>query len=75
MTGLRLTQEGVSENAFLERFGRSVQDVFSGEIDDLVRKGLLEWQLEDGRSGAPDRRLRLTKRGHLLGNRVFLRFV
>ncbi len=66
MTGLRLTREGVSAVTFRERFGQELEAVFGVEIEDLIRLGLLEWQAE---------RLRLTRRGRLLGNQVFIRFV
>jgi len=84
MTGLRLTQEGVSEGDFAARFGISLVEAFGKEIGDLVRLGLLEWSSTDSkadkRMGAEkrtetDRRLRLTKRGRLLGNQAFVRFV
>jgi len=66
MTGLRLTREGVSAVVFRERFGREVEDVFGKEIEDLTRLGLLAWQAQN---------LRLTRRGRLLGNQAFVRFV
>lgn len=66
MTGLRLTREGVSAETFHERFGRELDDVFREEIEDLIRLGLLAWQAD---------RLRLTRRGRLLGNQVFMRFI
>jgi oxygen-independent coproporphyrinogen-3 oxidase len=66
MTGLRLTREGVSAGIFRERFGREMDAVFGMEIQDLIRLGLLEWQAQ---------RLVLTRRGRLLGNQVFMRFV
>jgi len=66
MTGLRLTREGVSAEEFAGRFGVRMQDVFRKEIDDLTGLRLLEWV-------GPV--LRLTKRGRLLGNQVFIRFV
>jgi len=76
MTGLRLTQEGVSENEFQSRFGKSLREVYGNEIEELLKLGLIE-------SPSPSRRgargegeiLRLTKRGRLLGNQVFMRFV
>jgi len=74
LTGLRLTQEGASANVFRERFGRELPDVFGREIDDLIRLGLLEWSNDVGSSN-PDKRIRLSKRGRLLGNQVFIRFV
>jgi oxygen-independent coproporphyrinogen-3 oxidase len=76
MTGLRLTQEGISFSEFERRFGRSVDAVFGKEIEQLLKFGLLE------RIDSPLRmgeglgvRVRLTKRGRLLGNQVFMRFV
>lgn len=67
MTGLRLTQEGISQAEFQARFGQSIYDVYGKEIDDLLKLGLLENGL--------GKRIRITKRGRLLGNRVFMRFV
>ena len=74
MTGLRLTQEGVSEQEFHSRFGISMQDVFGKEMEELLKFGLIEWHSvgADGRAKPP---LRITKRGRLLGNQVFMRFV
>jgi len=69
MTGLRLTREGVSQVRFLDRFGESLTDVFGEEIQLLTEQQLLEW------SGETCDRLRLTRRGRLLGNQVFLRFI
>ena len=69
MVGLRLTQAGIAARTFQERFGEAVTDVFGAEIDHLTQVGLLEW-VENG-----DRRLRLTRRGRLLGNQVFMQFV
>ena len=50
-------------------------DVFGDEIKDLVRLDLLEWVDEILPGNRTDRHLRLTKRGRLLGNQVFMRFV
>ncbi len=70
ITGLRLTLEGIACRTFLERFGRELDEVYGKQIDELMRVGLLEWNDEkDGRA------LRLTRRGRLLGNQVFLKFV
>jgi len=41
-------------------------DVYAAEIEELIRFGLLEWEGDS---------IRLTKRGRLLGNQVFMRFV
>lgn len=69
MMGLRLVTEGVSERVFYERFGQSLFDVFKPQIERMVRLGLLEWQDKNGG------RLRLSQKGYLLGNQVFVEFV
>jgi oxygen-independent coproporphyrinogen-3 oxidase len=69
MMGLRLIQEGVPAQIFCMRFGQRLDEVFGIEIDDLVQAGLLEWFGERGDN------LRLTERGRLLGNQVFIRFI
>ena len=66
MTGLRLTVEGVSDGAFKARYGSTLEQVYSREIEELLQLRLLEWQGD---------RLRLTPRGRLVGNQVFMRFV
>jgi oxygen-independent coproporphyrinogen-3 oxidase len=76
MTGLRLTQEGVSTHEFQTRFGKSMQDVFGKEINELLKLGLIESPTPAGRGVRGEgENLRLTKRGRLLGNQVFMRFV
>ena len=81
--GLRLTQEGVSEAEFKNRFGTSMQDVFGKEIEELLKLGLIE-SLSPVRAERSDSEveargegkvLRLTKRVRLLGNQVFMQFV
>ena len=69
LMGLRLTEEGVSRAAFTSRFGVDIKNVFQDEIEQLIRSGLLEWEVRGGD------RLRLTTRGRLLGNQVFVKFV
>lgn len=69
MMGLRLVLEGVSNQDFLQRFGKNLQEVFGNQIDCLISIGLLEW------TGAIGKRLRLTKKGYLLGNQVFKEFI
>ncbi len=69
MVGLRLTQEGVSASAFEARFDQPLPDAFKKEIGYLLQARLLEWT--DG----TDPRLRLTQRGRMLGNQVFMQFV
>ena len=70
MVNLRLTQEGVSERTFHQRFGQTISEVFPQEVTRLTKTGLLEW-IDD----ADDRRLRLTQRGLMVGNQVFMQFV
>jgi oxygen-independent coproporphyrinogen-3 oxidase len=69
MMGLRLTREGVSKRGFFERFGLDLDDLFKAQIDRLTHLGLLEW------AGERADILRLTPRGRLLGNQVFVEFI
>lgn len=69
MMGLRLTQEGVSRSVFQNRFNQALDEVFGEQINELVTLGLLEW------IGVEKGILRLTARGRLLGNQVFMRFI
>ncbi|MDE2860549.1 MAG: radical SAM family heme chaperone HemW [Chloroflexota bacterium] len=64
MMGLRL-DEGVSLASFESRFGRRMDAVFGEQLAELTGLGLLE---------RDDSVVRLTARGRLLGNEVFLRF-
>ena len=66
MLGMRLTNEGVSTRVFSDRFDQQLVDVFGKEISELLELQLIEWFGES---------LRLTRRGRLLGNQVFMRFV
>jgi len=66
MLGLRLLDEGVSFEQFHRRFGVHLERRFSGELADLARLDLIE---------TDSQRVRLTARGRLLGNQVFLRFL
>ncbi len=67
MTGLRLVQEGVSEDEFQARFGRSMREVYGKEIDELLKLGLIE--------NGIGLKIKISQRGRLLGNQVFMRFV
>ena len=67
LNNLRLVKAGVTEADFRSRFGRELMEVYPDEIKELLGLGLLEWE--------GDSNLRLTERGRLLGNQVFLRFV
>jgi oxygen-independent coproporphyrinogen III oxidase len=66
MMGLRLVGEGVSSQNFYERFGERLEERFAKEIRSLAGKGLIEWGGDS---------LRLTQRGRLLGNQVFVEFI
>ncbi len=67
MMGLRLTRQGVSAARFRARFGLPLEAAYGAQIARLTALGLLEW--------AEGEALRLTPRGRLLGNRVFMAFV
>jgi len=69
MVGLRMTAEGVSAKRFKNRFGSDLEVIFADQLRHLLREGLIEW------INVPERAVRLTKRGKLLGNRVFMEFV
>lgn len=63
--GLRLNR-GVSEDAYLRRFGARPSDIFRDALESSIEDGLLE---QDGGT------LRLTPRGRLLSNEVFARIM
>jgi oxygen-independent coproporphyrinogen-3 oxidase len=65
MLGLRLA-EGVRAKRFERRFQEALATVFGDELTELRDLGLLAW---DGSVA------RLTRRGRLLGNQVFMRFI
>ena len=65
MMGLRLA-EGVDDARFRARFDVGLETAFGAELGQLQDLGLLTW---DGHVA------RLTPRGRLLGNQVFMRFV
>jgi len=71
MMGLRLLEEGVASQRFEQRFGASLDQTYATEIAELTACSLLE---RVPREGALER-IRLTHRGHLLGNSVFARFL
>jgi oxygen-independent coproporphyrinogen-3 oxidase len=77
MMGLRL-DDGVSDEDFHARFGRSLGDAYGPIIAETQSDGLLEWAERGNPDGGPDGgtglALRLTPRGRLLGNEVFARF-
>ena len=65
MLGMRLS-EGVTKSEFKQRFDIAMCDVYGTAISNLVATGLIE---DDGD------RIRLTRRGKLLGNVVFEAFI
>jgi oxygen-independent coproporphyrinogen-3 oxidase len=71
MMGLRLLEEGVTSRRFAQRFAVPLEQVYAAEIAELCAGGLLERVSRDGAL----ERIRLTQRGHLLGNLVFARFL
>ena len=75
ITGLRLTGEGIYLRNFYQRFGRELMDVYGNEIEALISLGLLERTNRTSEVIETSEVLRLTSRGRLLGNQVFLRFV
>jgi len=66
LMGLRLLEEGIPSGRFRSRFGLTPQEAFPEEVGRWQAEGLLELQ-ED--------RLRLTRRGWLLSNQVFVDLV
>lgn len=75
LMGLRLTEEGVSSRGFAERFGLPLADRFGREIDRLIGQGLVEWCKKTPGEGGSSDVLRITRRGRLLGNQVFMQFL
>ncbi len=66
MLGLRLVREGVRLDHFAALHGRPLPEAFPAEFDRLCRDGLL---VIDGH------RVRLTRRGLMVGNQVFAQFL
>ena len=66
MVGLRKVEEGVSKTDFMSYFAQPIEKLFEAQLDKLIKQGLLQ---DTGDS------IRLTRRGILLGNRVFAEFV
>lgn len=69
IVGLRLTEEGIDKVKFNKRFGKTLKEIYGDAISKLRKHGLLEWVGTDGD------RLRLTRKGRLLGNQVFMQFI
>ena len=75
MTNLRLTRTGITESDFRLRFGSGLLDIYPKEIEELIHNGLLEFAKTSELLENSEVCLRLTKRGRLLGNQVFMRFI
>ncbi len=68
MMSLRLTEEGINLDEFHARYGILLQSLFREQLHRLTARGLLEFS-DQGKH------LRLTRRGRLLGNQVFIEFI
>jgi oxygen-independent coproporphyrinogen-3 oxidase len=66
LLGFRLVGEGIRPSQFQARFRQEVETRYGPRLERLEADGLIERQAD---------RLRLTRRGRLLGNRVFEAFV
>ena len=64
--GLRLVEEGVEVERFRRRYGRTPAEAYPEILARLSAQGLIE---------ILPQRVRLTRRGRLLGNQVFARFL
>lgn len=74
INNLRLVKAGVADSDFRSRFGAQLLDVYPREIEELTSAGLLEG-VKTSEVFETSEVYRLTRRGRLLGNQVFLRFV
>jgi len=70
MMGLRLTEEGINTEQFTNRFSLKIEDIYFDQIEKLLALGLIEYKIFN-----KSRILRLTKKGRMLGNQVFLEFI
>jgi oxygen-independent coproporphyrinogen-3 oxidase len=66
MLGMRLTGEGVREAEFRGRFGVGIAERYPSELQELSTQGLIE---------TTEQRVRLSRSGRLLANRVFRAFI
>jgi oxygen-independent coproporphyrinogen-3 oxidase len=66
MLGLRLLGEGVTFARFQARFGLDLRVQYANELEQLAELELIQ---------TTEERVVLSRRGRLLGNQVFLRFV
>jgi oxygen-independent coproporphyrinogen-3 oxidase len=63
--GLRML-DGVDGESFRREFGVTLEEAYPTDLPGLLAEGLLEWR---------EGHLRLTRRGIILSNQVFIRFV
>jgi oxygen-independent coproporphyrinogen-3 oxidase len=70
LTHFRLVRDGIDGSDFRARFGIGLLEVYRKEIEDLISSGLVEKKAAENSEA-----FRLTKRGRLLGNQVFMRFL
>jgi len=71
MLGLRLLDEGVFLNCFQTQHGIALDQAFAQELEDLKQWNLIEMSGES----ILDRQIRLTQRGQMVGNQVFMHFL
>jgi len=69
MVGLRLTKEGIARSHYINNNHIDYYVKYKKQVDQLIKQGLLEWAEQE------HERIRLTRRGRLLGNQVFMQFV
>ncbi len=69
--GLRLT-EGIREEDFRKTFGRSIEEIYPGVVDQFVRQGLLSYEPGDEPGKG---RIALTERGLDVSNVVMAEFL
>ncbi|MAT07686.1 MAG: coproporphyrinogen III oxidase [Chloroflexi bacterium] len=72
MMGLRL-DTGVSEAAYFNRFGHSLDEKWNDTIVTAISDGLIKWE-NDSKSDLSNRYLQLTQKGKILSNEVLARF-
>jgi len=63
-----MTNEGVSSEEIQDRYGVDLASIFAEQIRRLLKQGMVEYH-DRGK------RLRLTCKGRLFGNRVFMEFI
>jgi oxygen-independent coproporphyrinogen-3 oxidase len=68
--GLRLVQRGILCEEFFMRFGIPLEQQYGKKIEKLIALNLLEWYNINNQRG-----LRLTSKGCLLANQVFIHFI